>query len=66
MSSVELSRPLADPKHVGGAVVEDAGGGVFSGQRLLVGEEKALVGGPEVCGGHDRMVNGQPGCGHEA
>ncbi len=43
VGAVDLARALADPQHVGRAVVPLAGGGVDAGQRLLVAEDERLV-----------------------
>lgn len=43
MGAVELASALTNPKEVSRAVVEESRGGVLTSQRLLIGEEKALV-----------------------
>ena len=43
MRAVELAGPLADPEHVGRAVVPGAGQRVLPGERLLVAEDQRLV-----------------------
>ena len=48
VGGIEVAGTLADPEHVGRAVVPLASGGVLPGKGLLVGEEEALVGGEEV------------------
>ncbi len=48
MSAVDGPGALADPEHVGRAVVPGAGEGVLTGEGLLVTEEQRLVGGVEV------------------
>ena len=48
MGAVELAGALADPEHVGRAVVPVAGDRVLPGQRLLVAEDQRLVAGVEV------------------
>jgi len=45
---VELAGALADPEHVGAAVVPVAGERVAPGERLLVAQEQGFVGGEEV------------------
>ena len=46
--AVELAGAVADPHHVGRAVVPVAGQGVDAGQALLVGEDQRLVAREEV------------------
>ena len=48
VGAVELAGAVADPDHVGRAVVPVAGEGVDPGQALLVGEDQRLVARPEV------------------
>ena len=48
VGAVELAGALADPEHVGRAVVPVAGEGVLAGERLLVAEDQRLVAGEEV------------------
>ena len=48
VGAVELTGAVADPEHVGRAVVGLAGERVRSGQRLLVLEQEALVARPDV------------------
>ena len=48
MGAVELAGALADPEHVGRAVVPVAGERVPAGERLLVAEDQRLVAGVEV------------------
>ena len=48
MGAVELAGALADPEHVGRAVVPIAGEGVLPGQRFFVVEEKRFVAREEV------------------
>ena len=48
MRAVELPGAVADPDHVGRAVVPVAGEGVDAGQALLVGQDQRLVAGEEV------------------
>jgi hypothetical protein len=48
VGAVELAGALADPEHVGRAVVPVAGERVLAGQRLLVAEDERLVAGVEV------------------
>jgi hypothetical protein len=43
MGTIELAGALTNPKEVSRAVVEESRGGVLTGQRLLIWEEKALV-----------------------
>mmetsp|Transcript_69921 Transcript_69921/g.221520 ORF Transcript_69921/g.221520 Transcript_69921/m.221520 type:complete len:259 (-) Transcript_69921:840-1616(-) len=63
---VQLARALAAPDHVGGAVVPQPGGGVLAGQRLLVVEEEALMGGVELGGLHEGVVGADAARLHEA
>ena len=48
MGAVELSGALADPEHVGRAVVPVAGERILPGERLFVVEKKCFVTGEEV------------------
>ena len=48
VGAVELARALADPEHVGRAVVPLAGERVLPGERLLVAEQQRLVARVEV------------------
>jgi MFS family permease len=48
VGAVELPGALADPEHVGRAVVPVAGEGVLAGERFLVAEDEGLVRGVEV------------------
>jgi hypothetical protein len=48
VGAVELAGALADPQHVGRAVVPVAGERVLPGERLFVAEEERLVAGVEV------------------
>ena len=48
VGAVEVAGALADPQHVGGAVVPAAGQRVLAGQRLLVAEDQRLVAGVDV------------------
>ena len=48
VGAVELAGALADPEHVGRAVVPVAGERVLAGERLLVAEDQRLVAGVEV------------------
>ena len=51
VGAVELAGALADPEHVGRAVVPVAGERVLAGERLLVAEDERLVAGEKsiVC-----------------
>ena len=48
VGAVELAGALADPEHVGRAVVPVAGERVLAGEGLLVAEDERLVAGEEV------------------
>lgn len=65
MGTIELAGALADPEEVGRAVVVETRGGVLAGESLFIGEEEALVRGPELGCGHDRMVHREPSSSHE-
>ena len=65
MSTIKLACPLSDPEEMGRAIIVEARGRVLTSERLLIGEEQALMGGPELSGGHDRMVHGKPSSSHE-
>lgn len=65
MGTVELPGSLADPEEVGGAVVIEARGGVLPSESLLIGEEEAFMGGPELGRGHYGVVHRQPRRSHE-
>lgn len=65
MSTIKLAGALTDPKEVSGAIIVEARSGVLASKGLLVGKQEALMGGPELGGGHDGMVHGEPGGSHE-
>ena len=65
MRAVRLPRAVADPEEMRRAGVAVAGGGIDPGQRLLVGQQQALVRGVEIGLPHLRQVGHAAGL-HEA
>jgi hypothetical protein len=43
MSTIKLASTLSDPLEVGRAVIIEARGGVFTSERLLIRQKKALM-----------------------
>lgn len=66
MGAIKLAGALTNPKEVSRAVIEESRGGVLTGKRLLIGEEKALVWGPEFGCRHYWVINCKASGSHEA
>ncbi|BAT12095.1 Os10g0564450 [Oryza sativa Japonica Group] len=66
MSTIQLSSPLPNPKHMSRAIVVKPRNGVHPSQCLLIWQMKALMRCPEFSRRHDGMLRSQTSSNHKS